>query len=465
MTRSLKLTAIAAALACSVFFAGTAGASAAAPILQSAAADGSVPSLAPMVRQILPSVVNIQVKGKKAVDVPTLQIPQEFQFMFPDLGNMGSQKQEREFRALGSGVIINAEKGLVVTNFHVVDSAEEIKVETSDGRTFSAEKVGQDEHTDLALLKLKDFSGLTQMPIADSDDLQVGDFAIAVGNPFGLGQTVTSGIISALGRSGLNIENIENFIQTDAAINSGNSGGALVNLRGELIGINTAILGPNGGNIGIGFAIPSNMVRTITDQILKYGSVKRGMLGVTGTELNADLAQSFGYTQSSGAFVNQVMKGSAADKAGVKPGDIITSVNGKSVKSFAQLRAQVATNRPGSDITLGVFRNGKTLTLNVKLGAEESFDEDAENGEVSDLAPALKGASFADSDEGIKVTSVAQGSVAARIGLKQGDIITGLNRSDIGSISELKQALSKAKGRIGAIRIKRGSSEIFITLR
>ena len=464
MALNLKRAAAAAAVAAALAFSVQAQASA--PILESAAADGQIPSLAPMVKQILPSVVNIQVKGKKTVEAPQLQIPEEFQFMFPDLGNLQGQKQQREFRALGSGVIIDAQKGLVVTNFHVIDSAEEIKVETYDGRTFTATKVGADQHTDLALLKLKDFSNLTQMPIADSDALQVGDFAIAIGNPFGLGQTVTSGIISALGRSGLNIENIENFIQTDAAINSGNSGGALVNLRGELIGITTAILGPNGGNIGIGFAIPSNMVKTVTSQILKYGTVKRGMLGVTGTELNADLAQSFGYSQSTGAFVNQVMKGSAADKAGIKAGDIITSVNGKPVKSFAQLRAAVATNRPGSEITMGVFRNGKTTEVTVKLDSEENFDAAAGGeGEVSDIAPALKGASFTDADGGVKVTQVAPGSVAARIGLKSGDIITGLNRSDVKSLSELKSQLNRAKGRISALRIVRGSSEIFITLR
>ena len=464
MARNLKRAAAAAAVAAALAFSVQAQASA--PILESAAADGQIPSLAPMVKQILPSVVNIQVKGKKTVEAPQLQIPEEFQFMFPDLGNLQGQKQQREFRALGSGVIIDAQKGLVVTNFHVIDSAEEIKVETYDGRTFTATKVGADQHTDLALLKLKDFSNLTQMPIADSDALQVGDFAIAIGNPFGLGQTVTSGIISALGRSGLNIENIENFIQTDAAINSGNSGGALVNLRGELIGINTAILGPNGGNIGIGFAIPSNMVKTVTSQILKYGTVKRGMLGVTGTELNADLAQSFGYSQSTGAFVNQVMKGSAADKAGIKAGDIITSVNGKPVKSFAQLRAAVATNRPGSEITMGVFRNGKTTEVTVKLDSEENFDAAAGGeGEVSDIAPALKGASFTDADGGVKVTQVAPGSVAARIGLKSGDIITGLNRSDVKSLSDLTSQLNRAKGRLSALRIVRGSSEIFITLR
>lgn len=464
MKQSVKRTAVAIALVCGLAF-GANSVQASAPFFDGAAAEGSVPSLAPMVKQVLPSVVNIQVKGKKTVDVPTLQIPQEFQFMFPGLGGRQGQKQQREFQALGSGVIIDAKEGLVVTNFHVVDGADEIKIDTSDGRSFKAEKVGEDKHTDLALLRLKDFANLSAITIADSDDLQVGDFAVAIGNPFGLGQTVTSGIVSALGRSGLNIENIENFIQTDAAINSGNSGGALVNLMGELIGINTAILGPNGGNIGIGFAIPSNMVKTVTAQLLKYGEVKRGMLGVTGTELNADLAQSFGYSQNSGAFVNEVMKGSAADKAGIKSGDIITSVNGKKVNSFAQLRAAVATNRPGSDIEVGVFRDGKDLKLKVKLGDEESFVGEGETNEAGELSPALNGATLSNDEKGVKVTDVQQGSMAQRLGLRSGDIITGLNRSEVKNVSGLKQELNKTKGRINALRILRGSSEIFITLR
>ncbi len=463
---NFKRTAAAVAVICGLTMtsASLAPAFASAPFFGGESADGQIPSLAPMVKQVLPSVVNIQVKGKKSVDVPTLQIPDEFRFMFPGLDNQ-SRKQQREFKALGSGVIINAKEGLVVTNFHVVDGADEIKIDTSDGRTFEAKKLGEDKHTDLALLKLKDFSNLTEMAIADSDELQVGDFAIAIGNPFGLGQTVTSGIVSALGRSGLNIENIENFIQTDAAINSGNSGGALVNLRGELIGINTAILGPNGGNIGIGFAIPANMVKTVTDQIQKYGEVKRGMLGVTGSELNADLAQSFGYSQSSGAFVNEVMKGSAADKAGIKSGDIITTVNGKKVSSFAQLRAAVATNRPGSTIDVGVFRDGKELMLKVKLGDEQSFDNDDDGDDGSALAPALEGATLSDADHGVKVDTVQRGSMAQRLGLRQGDVITGLNRSEVKNVAELKKMLNKAKGRISALRIVRGNSEIFITLR
>lgn len=278
-----------------------------------------VPSLAPMLEKVTPAVVSIAVEGTQ---VSRQRIPEQFQFFFgPDFPT--EQLQERPFKGLGSGVVINSEKGYVVTNYHVINGANSIRVQLHDGREYEAKLVGGDKMSDIALLQLKNAKHLTEIKIADSDQLRVGDFAVAIGNPFGLGQTVTSGIISALGRSGLNIENFENFIQTDAAINSGNSGGALVNLNGELIGINTAILGPNGGNVGIGFSIPSNMMKNLTDQILKYGEVKRGMLGVQGGEVNSELAEALGLDSSKGAFVSQVVPDSAADKAGLKAGDVI----------------------------------------------------------------------------------------------------------------------------------------------
>ena len=257
MLNKIKNASLAAAMALSMTVLTAGQAQAAAPIINDLMAKGDMPSLAPMLKKVLPGVVNISVKGKK--DVQGFSLPDEFRFMFPGMGDAfgPSQPRQQEFRALGSGVIIDAAHGLVVTNNHVIDSADEIKVQLSDGREFDAKLVGKDAHTDLALLKLKEFKNLTQIDLADSDKLEVGDFAVAIGNPYGLGQTVTSGIVSALGRTGLNIENIENFIQTDAAINSGNSGGALINLNGQLIGINTAIMAPSGGNIGIGFAIPA----------------------------------------------------------------------------------------------------------------------------------------------------------------------------------------------------------------
>ena len=312
--------------------------------------------------------------------------------------------------------------------------------------------------------------------MADSDKLEVGDFAIAIGNPYGLGQTVTSGIVSALGRTGLNIENIENFIQTDAAINSGNSGGALINLEGKLIGINTAIMAPSGGNIGIGFAIPANMVKTVTDQILKYGGVKRGMLGVMGTELNADLAKSFDYKENSGAFVNEVLKDSGADKAGIKSGDIITAVNGKKVTSFAQLRAEIATLRAGSEVKLTIFRDGKYQDYTVKIG-DSTVGQSVSADSAKDISPAFAGAVFFAAvffagaslanakDGGVEVTDVVKGSMAQRFGLRKGDVITGVNKADVKNLNDLKKNLEKVKGQISAIRINRNGGTLYITLR
>nr|WP_113745063.1 Do family serine endopeptidase [Anaerobiospirillum thomasii] len=412
-----------------------------------------------MLQKVLPSVVNIVIKGKKEIAGPSFNIPEEFRFMFPEL----MTPQQREFRALGSGVIIDSKKGYIVTNFHVVDGADEIRVALSDGREYDAKKIGEDPHTDLALLELKEFDNLTALEFADSDTLQVGDFTVAVGNPFGLGQTVTSGIVSALGRSGLNIENIENFIQTDAAINSGNSGGALVDLDGKLIGINTAILGPNGGNIGIGFAIPSNMVKTIVDQIKNYGEVRRGQLGITGTELTSDLAKNFGFNQNSGAFVNEVVKDGAADRAGIKPGDIITSVNGKRISSFGELRAKVATQPAGTSLTLGIFRDGKDIKIDVKLTQAQEMEAEA----VKEISKALEGAEFVNTDDnsGVEITKIDKRSQAAALGLRQGDIITGVNRNTVKNIADLKKYLGSAKGKVSAIRVQRGSTTVFITVR
>ncbi len=448
---------LAFALGCGVIINTTAIASEPTHLIN-ALSDSGTPSLAPMLKNVIPAVVNISVKGTKEVK-PLLNIPEEFRFMFP--GNeFGSRQQE--FRALGSGVIIDAKKGYIVTNYHVVDGADEIRVALSDGRIYDAKKIGEDQHTDLALLELKKFENLTAINLGDSDNLEVGDFAIAIGNPFGLGQTVTSGIISALGRTGLNIENLENFIQTDAAINSGNSGGALVNLKGNLIGINTAILGPNGGNIGIGFAIPSNMVKTVVDQLIKYGQVRRGSLGIVGTELNADLADSFDYDNNFGAFVNQVIEGSAAEKAGIKSGDIIIKLNGKKITSFGELRAKIATLGAGAKVVLTVFRDGKELDLNVTLGKVEELATD----DVKEISTLLDGASLANNDDnGVLITTVKERSSAYALGLRKGDVILGVNKKQVKNISDLKKLLNKNKGRLSALQIKRGDNTLFITIR
>ena len=418
-----------------------------------------MPSLAPVVEQVTPAVVNILVSGKK---VTRQEIPEQFRFFFgPDMPD--AQVQEQPFQALGSGVIIDAAKGYVITNHHVIDGADEIKVTLKDGREVKAKKIGEDQQSDIALLQIK-ADGLTEIKLANSEQLRVGDFAIAIGNPFGLGQTVTSGIVSALGRSGLNIENLENFIQTDAAINSGNSGGALINLRGELIGINTAILGPNGGNIGIGFAIPSNMVKDLTDQIIKYGEVRRGVLGVMGGELTTDLAKAFGYDKQNGAFVSQVMPGSAADNAGIKAGDIIVSINDNPVRSFGELRAKVATMGAGKVVNLGIIRDGKAQTVQVTLKQSDEMTTP-----VKSIHPALEGAKLENTKkgqqpQGVEVAEVAPKSPAAAIGLRKGDVIAGINRLRVNNMNDFSKAI-KGRTDVLALNIIRGDSSLYLVLR
>ena len=422
-------------------------------------AGSEISSLAPVVEKVTPGVVNISVSGKK---VSQQAIPEPFRFFFgPE--HPGAHVQERPFQALGSGVIIDAKKGYVITNNHVISDADKILITLIDGQEYEAELIGSDKQSDIALLKV-DAKDLVEIDFADSDQLQVGDFAIAIGNPFGLGQTVTSGIISALGRSGLNVENLENFIQTDAAINSGNSGGALIDLEGKLVGINTAILGPSGGNIGIGFAIPANMVKSLTDQILEYGEVRRGVLGVMGSELTSDLARTFGYKSQHGAFVSQVIEGSAAEKAGLAAGDIIISIDGKPVRSFSELRAKVATMGANKTVTLGLFRDGKEQKAKVTLARADEKDVSANS-----LNKALDGATLAptsgdDSISGVKITDVMPRSVAARAGLEKGDIIIGVNRQRVKNLRDLRKIVDK-KPEVLALNIQRGSSSIYLVIR
>lgn len=410
----------------------------AAETASSAATAQQMPSLAPMLEKVMPSVVSINVEGSTTVNTP--RMPRNFQQFFGDNspfcqdgspfqsspfcqgGGAGDDSQgggqQQKFMALGSGVIIDAAKGYVVTNNHVVDNANSIKVQLSDGRKFDAKVVGKDPRSDIALIQIQDPKNLTAIKIADSDALRVGDYTVAIGNPFGLGETVTSGIVSALGRSGLNAENYENFIQTDAAINRGNSGGALVNLNGELIGINTAILAPDGGNIGIGFAIPSNMVKNLTAQMVQYGQVKRGELGILGTELNSELAKAMKVDAQRGAFVSQVMPNSSAAKAGIKAGDVITSLNGKPISSFAALRAEVGSMPIGSKVTLGLLRDGKPV--NVSLELQQSSQNQVDS---STIFSGIEGAEMSNkgADKGVVVNNVKANSPAARIGLKKGD--------------------------------------------
>lgn len=415
-----------------------------------------LPSLAPMLENVLPTVVSVYVEGQQVVQ--NSRIPEEFRFFFGD--NLpGERQSSRPFQGLGSGVIIDAEKGYVVTNNHVINNAEKIRVQLNDGKEYDAKLIGRDELSDIALLQLKDAKNLKAIKMADSDSLRVGDFAVAIGNPFGLGQTVTSGIISALGRSGLSVQGIENFIQTDASINRGNSGGALINLKGELIGINTAILAPSGGNIGIGFAIPSTMVQSLTEQLVKFGEVKRGMLGVMGSEMTADVAKALKVDTQRGAFVSEVVPKSAAEAAGIKAGDIIVSVDGKEIKSFAELRAKVTTLGAGRTIKLGVLRDGKIEELSVTLQNSDQGKTEAES-----LTPALKGAILNSNEKGVIIEDVKANSLAARSGLKKGDIILNINREPVKNISDIRKII-ESKPNILAFHILRNGSNLYLILR
>ncbi|EKY3887483.1 serine endoprotease DegP [Enterobacter hormaechei] len=452
----------------------------AAETASSAATAQQIPSLAPMLEKVMPSVVSINVEGSTTVNTP--RMPRNFQQFFGDNspfcqdgspfqsspfcqgGGAGDDGQgggqQQKFMALGSGVIIDAAKGYVVTNNHVVDNANTIKVQMSDGRKFDAKVVGKDPRSDIALIQIQDPKNLTAIKLADSDALRVGDYTVAIGNPFGLGETVTSGIVSALGRSGLNAENYENFIQTDAAINRGNSGGALVNLNGELIGINTAILAPDGGNIGIGFAIPSNMVKNLTAQMVQYGQVKRGELGIMGTELNSELAKAMKVDAQRGAFVSQVMPNSSAAKAGIKAGDVITSLNGKPISSFAALRAEVGSMPIGSKVTLGLLREGKPV--NVSLELQQSSQNQVDS---STIFSGIEGAEMSNkgADKGVVVNNVKANSPAARIGLKKGDVIMGANQQPVKNIAELRKILD-SKPSVLALNIQRGDTSIYLLM-
>jgi len=415
-----------------------------------------MPSLAPMLEKSTPAVVSIAVKGTHEV---RQNVPNIFRF-FGNPNQNPNQAQQRPFRGLGSGVIIDAKEGYIVTNNHVIEKADEILITLKDGRQIEAKKIGSDADSDIALLQI-DADNLTQIKIADSDELRVGDFAIAIGSPFGLGQTVTSGIVSALGRSGLNIEDYEDFIQTDAAINSGNSGGALINLRGELIGINTAILGPNGGNIGIGFAIPSNMMNNLTKQIIEFGEVHRGVLGVSGRSLNSEIAKAMELETNQGGFIEQVMPDSAADEAGIEPGDVITKVNGKPIKTFNELRGKIGSIGAGKEVELTIVRNGKEKELDVTLKQSQG-----NNVAAASIHPMFKGAELENNNNnnGVIIKNVEENSPAALVGLKTGDLITAINRTRINNVGDLRSYLKDKEG-VFALNIIRDNYSQYLMIR
>jgi Do/DeqQ family serine protease len=416
-----------------------------------------VPSLAPLIKQVSPAVVNISTVATQTVRNPLLNDPffRHF-FQVPP----GAETQKRRTQSAGSGVIIDAANGTVVTNFHVVDGANEINVGLQDGRTLKAKLVGSDPEVDIAVLKI-DPAKVSALKLANSDNAEVGDFVIAIGNPFGLGQTVTTGVVSALGRKGLGIEGYENFIQTDASINPGNSGGALINMQGELIGINTAILGPNGGNIGIGFAIPVRMVKNSVDQILQFGAVKRGQLGVVIQDLTPDLAEAFSIEHGQrGVLIAQVQPEAAAAKAGIQAGDIVISAGGRPVESAAELRNEIGSLRIGDTIKLTVLRDGKSKLFDVKVGAAA-----AEADAADAVHPFLAGASLQarEDGKGVQVVAVQPGSPAQVAGLQAGDVIASANRVDVRTTEQLKSAAKASQQRL-LLRVIRNGVALFLVL-
>ncbi|MFM8330197.1 MAG: DegQ family serine endoprotease [Candidatus Methylumidiphilus sp.] len=417
----------------------------------------ALPSLAPMLKKATPAVVNISTKTKiEVAEHPLMRDP--FFRRFFEIPNMPRQ---RESSSLGSGVIIDAKNGYVITNNHVIDKADEITVTLSDARQLPAKLVGADPESDIAVVKVEP-KDLTELPVADSAQLQVGDFVVAIGNPFGLGQTVTSGIVSALGRSGLGIEGYEDFIQTDASINPGNSGGALVNLRGELVGINTAILAPNGGNVGIGFAIPSNMAAQIKTTLVEHGEVKRGQLGVAIQDLTPDLAQAFGLSQTQGAAVTGVQPRSPAAKAGLEPGDIVLAINGKRVKGSQDVRNIIGLLPLGEEVKLEIQRGGETRVLTAEVAAPKIVQEDGQK-----IHPKLTGMLLAntapnDAADGVRIVKIHTASYGFQAGLRPGDIIVMANRQPVGSLDDLKRA---AGGRELLLNVQRGDAAFLLMLR
>jgi serine protease DegQ len=424
------------------------------------AAQTAQPSFAPIIKRVAPAVVNIAVRGTVAAPRNPFFDDPGFRRFFglpPD-----AAPRDREFRSAGSGVIVDAENGYIVTNAHVVQNASEITVTLMDDVEHKAEVVGTDERSDVAVLRVKDIALPAEIRLADSSKLQVGDFVIAIGNPFGLQHTVTSGIVSALGRTGINRDGVEDFIQTDAAINPGNSGGALVGLDGDLVGINSVILSQTGGNIGIGFAIPSNMVQSVMEQLIASGRVNRGQLGVRTLPLTPEFRKSLGLPENAqGALISQVTEGSAAAKAGIEAGDVITAVRGAPIRSNAELANTIGMLRVGESVEIGLLREGKPKSVTAVLM------EPAQESNAALIHPALEGAELVevteDSTGGVRVRSVAPNSPAAEAGFLADDRIIAVNRARVGSLAQLREA---AKGQTSMlVQIRRGNQVLLLPLR
>jgi serine protease Do/serine protease DegQ len=424
--------------------------------------DQQVPSLAPLVSRTSPAVVNIATQGTVAASRNPMMDDPFFRRFFGV-----PQERERQVRSAGSGVIVDAKKGYVLTNHHVIENADQIEVVLDDDRSLQATVVGSDPGTDIAVLLLEDYDNLVDMPLGDSEELQVGDFVVAIGNPFGLQHTVTSGIVSALGRHGISRDGYEDFIQTDASINPGNSGGALINLKGELVGINSAIFSSSGGNIGIGFAIPVNIAKAIMEQILEFGEVRRGLLGVSISDFNAETAKAFGVEATQGALVQEIVPDSAAEKAGVEVGDVIVSVNGVTITDAADLRTTIGLKRSGETVKLILIRDGDRETVTAMLDELDMNPVMA----AGELHPGLAGAQFSTyhgdaenySGSGVMVDNVDAGSPAALSGLRTSDIITSLNRQQVSSVTELREIAEDQN--LLLLRIQRGNRTLLLQIR
>lgn len=409
-----------------------------------------LPSLAPVLKEVTPSVVNVYTQTRVRVRSPLLDDP-----IFRRFFNVPDVPRERVSQSLGSGVIVDAKNGYVLTNNHVIARADEIAVGLKDGRSLEARLIGTDPDTDLAVIQIPP-EDLQALKLADTDELQVGDFVVAVGNPFGLGQTVTSGIVSALGRTGLRGLEYQNFIQTDASINPGNSGGALINLRGELVGINSAIFTPSGGNVGIGFAIPSSMARYVMNQLIEFGEVRRGTLGIYVQDLTVDLAGAFAVDAGRGVLVAEIAEGSAADDAGLQPGDVITGMSGQAVNNVQDFHNAEGRLPLGESLQLEYLRDGNVDSVSVVIrsvpiidGAE--LDRRLEGAQFTGLTARHKQQNLA----GVLIDELDPRSRLAREGLTQGDIITGVNRQKVNNLADFQKALEISRGSI-LLQIRRG---------
>jgi serine protease Do/serine protease DegQ len=419
--------------------------------------DRPVTSLAPLVEAATPAVVNIRVSQTVSRRSPFGDEAFRRFFGIPDMPGGGSQ----QVASAGSGVIVDAERGYILTNHHVVGDADEIQISLIDGKILDAEIVGSDPATDIAVIKV-DAEGLTEMPIGDSDSARVGDFVIAIGNPFGLGHTVTSGIISALGRTGISRDGYEDFIQTDASINPGNSGGALVNMKGELIGINSAIISRSGGNVGIGFAVPTEIASSIMSQILDFGEIRRGLLGVRIQTIDAEMAKALESNVESGVLITNIEPNSAAEKAGLEVGDIIVGVNDEKMMDASELRNTIGLMRSGDEVEINYVRDSKERTTKARLGQAVSQQLTG-----ADIHPGLEGALFASaattSDSGVEVAEVSPGSPAAQRGLRAGDVITAVNRSRVRNVQDL--ATIAENNRILFLLVQRGERSLMLQIR